>query len=101
MEKEFTDWFEANEKRFAHGQFDDKQIAYSAWLEGRKAVKNNAVLPHVSGSLPDKFKDIIRFIESDLMEVKLYGNDGFDNQEELDGKEYLARLIKDAVGNDR
>ena len=67
----------------------------------QEAVKNNAVLPHVSGSLPDKFKDIIRFIESDLMEVKLYGNDGFDNQEELDGKEYLARLIKDAVGNDR
>lgn len=36
MEKEFTEWFEANEKRFAHGQFDEKQIAYSAWLEGQK-----------------------------------------------------------------
>ena len=36
MEKEFTEWFEANEKRFAHGQFDEKQIAYSAWLEGKK-----------------------------------------------------------------
>jgi hypothetical protein len=35
MEKEFTEWFEANEKRFAHGQFDEKQIAYSAWLEGK------------------------------------------------------------------
>jgi hypothetical protein len=58
MEKEFTDWFEANEKRFAHGQFDEKQIAYSAWIEGRKTVKNNAVLPHVSGSALDVAKQI-------------------------------------------
>lgn len=36
MEKEFTEWFKANEKRFAHGQFDEKQIAYSAWLEGQE-----------------------------------------------------------------
>ena len=36
MEKEFTEWFEANKNRFAHGQFDEKQIAYSAWLEGQK-----------------------------------------------------------------
>lgn len=36
MEKEFIDWFEANKKKFAHGQFDEKQIAYSAWLEGQK-----------------------------------------------------------------
>lgn len=34
--KEFIDWFKANKKRFAHGQFDEKQIVYSAWLEGRK-----------------------------------------------------------------
>jgi len=61
----------------------------------------NCAIFDVSGSLPDKFADIIRFIESDLMEVKLYGNDGFDNQEELDGKDYLVKLIKEAVGNDR
>jgi len=41
MEKEFLDWFEASEKRFAHGQFDVKQIAYSAWLEGAKQTKNS------------------------------------------------------------
>lgn len=46
MEKEFTEWFKANEKRFAHGQFDEKQIAYSAWLEGQ----NQALRLHdVSG----------------------------------------------------
>lgn len=33
MEKEFIEWYEANERRFAHGQFDEKQIAYSAWLD--------------------------------------------------------------------
>ena len=36
MEKEFIEWFDANEKRFIHANFDEKQIAYSAWLEGQK-----------------------------------------------------------------
>jgi len=36
MEKEFIEWFDVNKNRFAHGQFDEKQIAYSAWLEGQK-----------------------------------------------------------------
>lgn len=36
MEKEFTEWFDENETKFTHGQFDEKQIAYSAWLEGKK-----------------------------------------------------------------
>lgn len=45
MEKEFTEWFEANEKRFTHGQFDEKQIAYSAWLEGRtEALRKHTVV---------------------------------------------------------
>ena len=68
-------------------------------LSAKEATDKLLDLLGVSGSLPDKFADIIRFIESDLMEVKLYGNDGFDNQEELDGKDYLVRLIKEAVGN--
>jgi len=68
---------------------------------GGNSENANCAIFDVSGSLPDKFADIIRFIESDLMEVKLYGNDGFDNQEELDGKDYLVKLIKEAVGNDR
>jgi hypothetical protein len=53
MEKEFTEWFKANEKRFAHGQFDEKQIAYSAWLEGQNqalrihdVVGRSEQLPH-------------------------------------------------------
>lgn len=35
MEQEFLDWFEQNQVRFHQGQFDDKDIAYSAWLEGK------------------------------------------------------------------
>lgn len=30
----FRRWFRANSDRFHHAQFDDKQIAYSAWLAG-------------------------------------------------------------------
>ncbi len=46
MEKKFEDWYEANEKRFAHGQFTDKDIAYSAWLEGKEIDKNINIFPH-------------------------------------------------------
>ena len=83
--------------------FDTKKLVDNFLADLQKLKLKNSKLPitHVSGSLPDKFADIIRFIESDLMEVKLYGNDGFDNQEELDGKDYLVKLIKEAVGNDR
>lgn len=46
MEKEFTEWFKENEDRFSHGQFDEKQIAYSAWLEGKKyQLANECVCP--------------------------------------------------------
>jgi hypothetical protein len=39
MDKEFKKWYKVNEMRFHHGQFDDMQIAYSAWLEGRRIEK--------------------------------------------------------------
>jgi len=85
-------------------QGDLEQLAADSYWQGWQDVNSEngkLPIPLVSGSLPDKFTNIIRFIESDLMEVKLYGNDGFDNQEVLDGKEYLLRLIKEALGNDR
>jgi hypothetical protein len=45
MQIEFLDWYSKNEDRFAHSQFDDKQIAYSAWLEGKKRVNKAENLP--------------------------------------------------------
>jgi len=30
----FEEWYEKNKLRFHHGQFDEKQIAYSAFCEG-------------------------------------------------------------------
>lgn len=41
MENKFNEWFDANEKRFAHAQFSDRDIAYSAWME-EKGVNNNS-----------------------------------------------------------
>lgn len=38
MEQEFLDWYESNEKRFEHGQFTEKEIAYSAWLYGTSTL---------------------------------------------------------------
>ena len=37
MEDTFLEWFRENEKRFAHAQFDDKQIAYAAWQKGSES----------------------------------------------------------------
>lgn len=45
MEIEFLDWYSKNEDRFAHGQFDEKQIAYSAWLDGKKRGDKAENLP--------------------------------------------------------
>jgi len=45
MEIEFLDWYSKNEDRFAHGQFDEKQIAYSAWLDGKNRNSKAENLP--------------------------------------------------------
>ena len=37
---EFSKWFEENKKRFCDGQFDDKEIAFDAWLEGMRWIAN-------------------------------------------------------------
>ena len=59
MEEEFDVWFDANEKRFTHGQFSDRDIAYSAWIE-EKSVNNNMTFP--IKEISDGFK--IDFIPS-------------------------------------
>ena len=60
MEEEFDKWFDENEKRFAHGQFDDKQIAYSSWLEGQKQALNIAdvVGSEERAELPSEMPDV-------------------------------------------
>lgn len=57
MEKEFTEWFEENKNRFAHGQFDEKEIAYSAWVEGKKQA---LIIPDVVGRSEQLFCDCSR-----------------------------------------
>lgn len=39
-------------------------------------------------------EEILQLIDSDLIEVKLIGNDGFDEQEVKDGKDYLKSMIE-------
>ncbi len=36
MKKEFLDWYKSSERSFHCGHFDNKEIAYAAWLEGKK-----------------------------------------------------------------
>ena len=37
-EKKFNDWYNENQKRFSHGHLSEKQIAYSAWHDGKKSA---------------------------------------------------------------
>ena len=37
--KEFSKWFKDKEITFHQGQFSDKEIAYSAWLEGIRRTR--------------------------------------------------------------
>jgi len=39
VEREFKKWFKKNQKRFAHSQLSDIEIAYSAWEAGRAQAK--------------------------------------------------------------
>lgn len=46
-----------------------------------------------------RLKDLTLFINGDRIEVKLFGNDGHDNQEELNGEEYLTSHITNLVNS--
>ena len=44
MEDEFLEWYKENETRFHQGHLDEKEIAYSAWLEGQKAGQHETIV---------------------------------------------------------
>jgi len=44
MEDEFLHWYLENETRFHQGHLDEKEIAYSAWLEGQKAGQHETIV---------------------------------------------------------
>lgn len=46
--------------------------------------------------IPKELKTLFDFVDGDKIEIKLYGNDGFDNQEVLDGRDRLKKWILDA-----
>jgi hypothetical protein len=45
--------------------------------------------------VPEELKTLFDFID-DRIEITLYGNDGFDNQEVLNGRERMKKWILDA-----
>lgn len=56
MEDEFLEWYKENETRFHQGHLDEKEIAYSAWLEGQKAGQHETIV-----MLPE-IKELLDFI---------------------------------------
>ena len=47
-------------------------------------------------SLPTPLKDLFSFIDDGCVEIFFYGNDGFDRQEKVNGKELMKKYILDA-----
>lgn len=47
-------------------------------------------------SLPSSLKELLSFIDDGCVEITFYGNDGFDNQEKIDGKKHLKNYIVNA-----
>lgn len=80
MEKEFEKWYKQNERRFHCGHFDEKQIAYSAWIEGQNQALS---MSGVSDSVPP-----VIYVEQ--------GNSSLGK--DLEGREYY---IKHVSGTDR
>jgi len=48
--RDFEKWYRSQEERFHQAQFDEKQVAYSAWLESRKRGPRNS--PPTSHRVP-------------------------------------------------
>ena len=46
------------------------------------------------------FNELLDFINGDRIEVKFYGNDGFDNQEEVNGVPYLDLWIRACIAKE-
>ena len=60
-------WFEKNETRFSHAQYSDKDIAYSAWLEGRKHEKEKR--------MKNKLEQFLKWLEEEDLYPLLDHND--------------------------
>ena len=58
----------------------------------KPALQQGAVMP----SLPTPLKDLFSFIDDGCVEIFFYGNDGFDGQERVNGKELMKKYILDA-----
>jgi hypothetical protein len=46
--------------------------------------------------MPSSIKELLSFIDDGSVEIFFYGNDGYDRQEKIDGKELLKQYILDA-----
>lgn len=53
-------------------------------------------IPVVMPSLPTSLKTLFSFIDDGCVEIFFYGNDGFDRQEKVKGKELMKKYILDA-----
>lgn len=74
MEKEFTDWYQKNEVRFHSGQFNERQVAYAAWLEGRKEDKRSTTMDkEVALKILERYNDWCRGKEIPMLKPELIG----------------------------
>jgi len=70
MEQEFLDWYESSESTFHCGQFDEKQIAYSAWLEGKRTKDE---IPQTKEELLDCIQNLMAVVDTPIGRRKIDG----------------------------
>ena len=94
-----------NQKIFEKYIYQDGDILvmYSKRSPGKIAdeiLKLLPVEPEIPMKSAEDFKialnDLFRFIDDGNTEISFYGNDGFDNQEKINGKDLMKKYIIDA-----
>ena len=83
MEDEFLQWYKENETRFHQGHLDEKEIAYSAWLEGQKAGQHETIVMRKDQEI-DKLRGQLQNCVNHLHNAKRKLGSRYDFDEVID-----------------
>jgi len=72
MEKEFLKWYKKSQRGFHSGQLDEQQIAYAAWLEGRRSKVDD--IPQSKEELLDCIQNLMAVVDTPIGRRKVVGD---------------------------
>lgn len=77
MEDEFLEWYKENETRFHQGHLDEKEIAYSAWLEGQKAGQHETIVMPPLSIKAKRTMPVEMVVRKEYEQIKTFYKDVF------------------------